>query len=84
MEKLSKNYDYLYLTCSSGTATDDIIFSSIQIEEGTEVFDINYNRKETDFIKLASKYNVITNNGLKMLVNQGLLAHKIWFGKEEN
>ena len=33
----SKNYDYLYLTCSSGTATDDIIFSSIQIEEGTEV-----------------------------------------------
>ncbi len=54
------------------------------IEEGTEVFDINYNRKETDFIKLASKYNVITNNGLKMLVNQGLLAHKIWFGKEED
>ena len=54
------------------------------IEEGTEVFDINYNKKETEFIKMALKYNVTVKNGLMMLVNQGLLAHKIWFGKEEN
>ena len=56
------------------------------IEDGTEVFDINYNKKETDFLKMASKYNVVTCNGLMMLVNQGLLAHKIWFNrrKEEN
>ncbi|MBQ4543576.1 MAG: shikimate dehydrogenase, partial [Clostridia bacterium] len=54
------------------------------IEEGTEVFDVNYNKKETEFIKMALKYNVTVKNGLMMLVNQGLLAHKIWFGKEEN
>lgn len=53
------------------------------ISENTLVYDINYKPKTTKFMQLAIDEGCMAYNGLEMLVNQGLLAHKIWFGKEE-
>lgn len=53
------------------------------IDKNTIVIDVNYNERETEFMKMASSYGVETHNGLFMLVNQGWLSHKIWFNKRK-
>ncbi len=53
------------------------------ISEDTLVYDTNYNPRITKFMQLAINKGCKAYNGLGMLVNQGLLAHKIWF-EEEN
>lgn len=59
------------------------VMSLESISENTLVYDINYKPKITKFMQLAINEGCMAYNGLAMLVNQGLLAHKIWFGKEE-
>ncbi len=44
------------------------------------VYDIVYNPKKTNFIKLAQKHNYKTITGLDMLIYQALEAEKIWTG----
>lgn len=44
------------------------------------VYDVIYNPKKTNFIKLAQKYNYRTLNGVDMFIYQALEAEKIWTG----
>ena len=44
------------------------------------VYDIVYNPKKTNFIKIAQKHNYKTITGLDMLIYQALEAEKIWTG----
>lgn len=45
------------------------------------VYDVIYNPKKTNLIKLAQKFNYRTVNGVDMLVYQAMEAEKIWTGK---
>lgn len=45
------------------------------------VYDVIYNPKKTNLIKLAQKFNYRTVNGVDMLVYQAIEAEKIWTGK---
>jgi len=40
--------------------------------------------KKTPFLKLAKKYNLITKDGLDMLVYQGILAMELFLNKKLN
>ncbi len=45
------------------------------------IYDVVYNPKKTNLIKLAKKYNYKTVTGLDMLIYQAQEAQKIWFGQ---
>lgn len=45
------------------------------------VFDIVYNPLKTGLIKQAEKLNLITSNGISMLIEQGLCSQDIWFNQ---
>jgi len=49
----------------------------------TKVYDTNYKPKITKFMQLAADNGCEVHNGLEMLVNQGLKAHKIWFERND-
>ena len=40
--------------------------------------------RETPFLKLAKKYNLITRDGLYLLVYQGILAMELFLGEKLN
>ena len=46
------------------------------------VYDIVYNPLKTELIKLAKKHEIITIQGLDMLIYQGAKAFEIWTGKK--
>lgn len=51
-------------------------FDSLQF-----VFDLIYNPQKTLLIKQAEKLNIVSSNGLPMLVEQALCAQDIWLSK---
>lgn len=82
-----KKYDLIINTTSAGLKDEDLpmpknmmerIFSSAKY-----AVDVVYG-KETPFLKLAKKYNIITRDGLYLLVYQGVLAMELFLGKELN
>lgn len=50
--------------------------------QGTVVFDVIYNPRETRFLREAREAGCRTQNGLKMLLYQGLASSKLWTGVE--
>ena len=45
------------------------------------IYDVIYNPKRTNLIKMAQKYNYRTLNGMDMLIYQAQEAQKIWLGQ---
>jgi shikimate dehydrogenase len=52
------------------------------IAPNTAVYDIIYSPPVTRFMQMALDRGLAAHNGYDMLVYQGLLADRIWFGKE--
>lgn len=52
------------------------------LPENSAVYDIVYNPLKTELIKLAKKNNIMTIQGLDMLIYQGAKAFEIWTGKK--
>ena len=50
--------------------------------DNSAVYDIVYNPLKTELIKLAKKNNIMTIQGLDMLIYQGAKAFEIWTGKK--
>jgi len=80
------DYDLIINTTSAGL-NDNSLPAPISVLErlfknAKFVVDVIY--KETPFLKLAKKYNLITKDGLDMLVYQGILAMELFLNKKFN
>jgi shikimate dehydrogenase len=81
------DYDLIINTTSAGL-NDNNLPAPISIldklfKNAKYVVDVIYG-KETPFLKLAKKYNLITKSGIDMLVYQGVLAMEYFLGKKLN
>jgi len=78
-----KGFDILVNTTSVGLKENDpLLFDYNLIEPSMVVYDVIY--RETPLIKVAKQKGAIADNGLKMLLYQGVESFKIWTGKEPN
>jgi len=80
------DYDLIINTTSAGL-NDNSLPAPISILEklfknAKYAVDVIY--KETPFLKLAKKYNLITKDGLDMLVYQGIFAMELFLNKKLN
>jgi len=82
-----KEYDLIINTTSAGLKDDSLPMPKEMLERvfknAKYAVDVVYG-KETPFLKLAKKYNLITKDGLYLLVYQGILAMELFLGKELN
>ena len=82
-----KDYDLIINTTSAGLENDDLPMPKEMLEEvfksAKYAVDVVYG-KETPFLKLAKKYNLVTRDGLYLLVYQGILAMELFLGKKLN
>ena len=51
-----------------------------KIKKGKFFYDVIYNPKETNFLKIAKKLGNKTENGMKMFIHQAAETFKIWHG----
>lgn len=76
------NYDMVINTTSAGLCDDSLACDKKILEKVFShckyAFEVIYN-KETSFIKLSKKYNLIYKNGLEMLLWQGVFAFELFF-----
>jgi shikimate dehydrogenase len=81
------DYDLIINTTSAGLNDDNLPAPTEILEKlfinATYAVDVIYG-KETPFLKLAKKYNLITKSGIDMLVYQGVLAMEYFLGKKLN
>ena len=80
-EQSHDNYDLLLNTTSFGMKAGDCPASQALIASAGFVSDIIYNPKETELLKQAAALGKPTQNGLSMLLFQGVLAFEIWTDK---
>ena len=82
-----KDYDLIINTTSAGLKDDSLPMPKEMLEKifknAKYAVDVVYGR-ETPFLKLAKKYNLITRDGLYLLVYQGILAMELFLGKKLN
>ena len=82
-----KNYDLIINTTSAGLKDDNFPMPKEMLEKilkkAKYAVDVVYG-KETPFLKLAKKYNLITRDGLYLLVYQGVLAMELFLGEKLN
>lgn len=81
------DYDLVINTTSAGL-NDNNLPAPIEIldklfKNAKYAVDVIYG-KETPFLRLAKKYNLITKSGIDMLVYQGVLAMEYFLGKKLN
>ena len=80
-----KDYDLIINTTSAGLKDDSLPLPKEMLEKifknAKYAVDVVYGR-ETPFLKLAKKYNLITRDGLYLLVYQGILAMELFLGKK--
>ena len=80
-----KEYDLIINTTSAGLKDDSLPMPKEMLERvfknAKYAVDVVYG-KETPFLRLAKKYNLITKDGLYLLVYQGILAMELFLGKE--
>jgi shikimate dehydrogenase len=62
--------------------TDSTPVEKKYFHQGMVVFDAIYNPRETRFLREAREAGCRTQNGLKMLLYQGLASSKLWTGVE--
>jgi len=61
-------------------AEDEMKLDFSKIGKNKFFFDIIYNPKETNFLKIAKKFENKAENGKKMFLHQAAAAFKIWHG----
>ena len=61
---------------------DEINLDFTKIEHGKFFYDLIYNPKETNFLKMGKKLGHRTENGKMMFIYQALYAFKVWHGVE--
>jgi len=81
----SFEYDLIINTTSAGLE-EDILPAPKEILEklfknAKYAVDVIYG-KETPFLKMAKRYNLLTKNGLDMLIFQGILAMELFLGEK--
>ena len=79
------NFDMVINATSIGLEKEDQIkldFSSIS--KNSLFYDVIYNPKETNFLKIGKKMGNMTLNGKLMFIYQALFAFNIWHGIEPN
>ena len=82
-----KNYDLIINTTSAGLKDDSLPMPKEMLDKVFEnakfAVDVVYG-KETPFLKLAKKHNLITRDGVYLLVYQGVLAMELFLGEKLN
>ena len=80
-----KNYDLIINTTSAGLKDENLPMPQKVLENifknAKYAVDVVYG-KETPFLKLAKKYNLITRDGLYLLVYQGILAMELFLNRQ--
>ena len=77
------NFNMIINATSIGLNNNDLInLDFSKIEKGKFFYDVIYNPKETNFLKIAKKLGNETENGKKMFIYQAAGAFKIWHGIE--
>ncbi len=75
------NFNMIINATSIGLNNNDLInLDFSKIEKGKFFYDVIYNPKETNFLKIAKKLGNETENGKKMFIYQAAAAFKIWHG----
>lgn len=76
------NYSFVIQTTSIGMASTEgkSPVSLDRLNAGAFVSDIIYNPGQTEFLKQAALKGAKTQNGVGMLVHQGVLAFEKWTG----
>ena len=75
------NFNMIINATSIGLNNNDLInLDFSKIEKGKFFYDVIYNPRETNFLKIAKKLGNETENGKKMFINQAAAAFKIWHG----
>ena len=82
-----KDYDLIINTTSAGLKDENLPMPKNMLElifkNAKYAVDVIYG-KETPFLKLAKKYNLITKDGIYLLVYQGILAMEIFLNQKLN
>jgi len=77
------NFDLVINATSVGlNKNDEINLDFTKIEHGKFFYDLIYNPKETNFLKMGKKLGHRTENGKMMFIYQALYAFKVWHGVE--
>ena len=80
-----KDYDLIINTTSAGLKDDSFPMPKEMLEKifknAKFAVDVVYG-KETPFLKLAKEFNLITRDGLYLLVYQGVLAMELFLGEK--
>ncbi len=75
------NFDMIINATSLGLKdSDNIDLDFSKIGSGKLFYDIIYNPKETNFLKMAKSLGNLAENGKKMFIYQAAAAFKIWHG----
>lgn len=98
LEELKKNFPYIETVPYEHISGGDIIINTTPVGMypktgvsvvGKEIIqrfqvaaDIVYNPLETEFLKLAKEEGLQIVTGLRMLIDQAIGSHEIWFGHE--
>ncbi len=82
-----KKYDLVINTTSAGLSNNELPLQSLKLSElfkdAKFAYDVIYN-KETPFLSLAKKQNLICKDGADMLLYQGVLAFNLFFNNKLN
>ena len=75
------DFDMVINATSIGLNNKDFInLDFSKIKKGKFFYDVIYNPKETNFLKIAKKLGNKTENGMKMFIHQAAETFKIWHG----
>ena len=79
----TSNFDIIINATSLGLKKEDNLNLNFSLTSGNKLFyDVIYNPRETNFLKIGRKLGNTTLNGKLMFVYQAYLAFKIWHGFE--
>ena len=82
-EQKNETFDLVVNTTSVGMgelAGQCVLSPASVAHKQSVVYDLIYNPRITRFLELAEKENLVTINGLPMLIHQAALSFKIWSG----
>jgi len=75
------NFDMIINATSLGlNNNDEFNFDFSKLKKDKFFYDVIYNPKDTNFLKIARKFGNKTENGKKMFIYQAAEAFKIWHG----
>ncbi|MDC3391097.1 shikimate dehydrogenase [Candidatus Pelagibacter sp.] len=75
------NFDMIINATSLGLNNkDEFNFDFSKLKKDKFFYDVIYNPKDTNFLKIARKFGNKTENGKKMFIYQAAEAFKIWHG----